>query len=414
VTLTVSQPPTIQAIYDSWNYTSGVAPGAWLTIAGTALTTGAPQTWATTGSQLPTTLGGVTVSFNGLPAPVYYVSPTQINVLAPSGVTPGPVQVTVQSGTGASGPFAVAATATLPAVYAPASADGSAFYVTAPLEGTALLVGNSAVDPRVLRAAQPGDILDLYMIGLGATADPSDFITNQIFSGAYPVSAPVSVTVGGESATVLFAGLTSPGLYLVRIMAPSDLAAGQSAIQVSTGGAHTRSSLFLTLGAAPQGNLLQNGSFESPLSGNWQFSVDGTTGAVASIQLTASTAVDGSYSAEIGVPTAAATTTANSPCLYCAVQLWQGGVAFQQGHVYVLRFWAKADTARTMNFGVGENGGGFPSYGLSTAVALGADWQQYVFYFQATATDPAGRLNFYFGNQSGNTWLDAVVLQETN
>ena len=67
--------------------------------------------------------------------PVYYVSPTQINVLVPSGVTPGPVEVTVQSGSSTSAPFAIAATATLPAVYAPASSDGSAFYVTASNHG---------------------------------------------------------------------------------------------------------------------------------------------------------------------------------------------------------------------------------------------------------------------------------------
>jgi len=72
-------------------------------------------------------------------------------------------------------------------------------------------VGNSAADSRVVRAAYSGDVLDLYMIGLGATADPSGFVTDRVFSGAFPVSAPVTATVGGASAPVLFAGLTSPG-----------------------------------------------------------------------------------------------------------------------------------------------------------------------------------------------------------
>jgi uncharacterized protein (TIGR03437 family) len=74
----------------------------------------------------------------------------------------------------------------------------------------------------------PGDSLDLYMIGLGPTLDPSKFITDRVFSGAFPVSAPVTAMAGSEPANIVFAGLTAPGLYLVRIVLPSDLAAGAS------------------------------------------------------------------------------------------------------------------------------------------------------------------------------------------
>jgi uncharacterized protein (TIGR03437 family) len=130
---------------------------------------------------LPITLGGVTVSFNGIPAALYYVSPTQISALAPAGISPGQVCVIVQSNGVSSDPFLVMGTATLPEAYALPTADGGTFFVTAALAGTATLIGNSAVDARVLRAAQPGDVLDLYMIGLGATVDPSKFITDQCF-----------------------------------------------------------------------------------------------------------------------------------------------------------------------------------------------------------------------------------------
>ena len=119
------------------------------------------------------------------------------------------------------------------------------------LAGTATLVGNSAVDSRVLRAAQPGDTLDLYMIGLGATADRSNFVTDQVFAGAFPLGATIDVTIGGKRAPVAFAGLTSPGLYLVRISVPVDLAQGPQPIQVSAGAAKTPSSLVMTIGALP-------------------------------------------------------------------------------------------------------------------------------------------------------------------
>jgi uncharacterized protein (TIGR03437 family) len=137
-------------------------------------------------------------------------------------------------------PFTITVTATLPAIYALPNANGSTFFVTAALAGTATLIGTNSVDSRVARAAHPGDTLDLYMIGLGATADISKFVTDEVFSGAYPLSATVTASIGGEQAQVLFAGLTSPGLYLVRIVVPSDLPPGPQPIQVLAGASQTR------------------------------------------------------------------------------------------------------------------------------------------------------------------------------
>jgi uncharacterized protein (TIGR03437 family) len=388
----------IQAIVDAWNYTPGIAPGLWVTIGGTNFAPFAETANFGAFQQLPTNLGGLSVTFNGVPAALYYADTKQVNALVPASIVPGPVQVLVEANGVNSNPFAITAKATQPAIYALPNADGSTFFVTAALQGTGFLVGNSAIDSRVLRPVFPNDIIDLYMIGLGATADPSKFVTNEQFTGAFPVSAQVSATVGGQPAPVLFAGLTSPGLYLVRIFIPPNLPAGPQTIQVSTSGAQTRP-LTLTLGT-PGANLIQNGSFESALAGTWNFTVNGSQGAAASVQTTTSTSVDGQSSAQVTV-TAAATDTAN----FESVQLSQTGLSLQQGQVYRLLFSAKADAARTLHFGVPGS--------LDSAVTLGTNWQQYVIYFQATATVSAAELDFYFGDQTGNTWLDAVILQGT-
>jgi uncharacterized protein (TIGR03437 family) len=153
----------------------------------------------------------------------------------------------VQVNGASSSPFTVNAKAAQPAVYAPPTPDASAFFVTAALAGTATLVGNSATDARLVRPVNPGDTLDLYMIGMGVTIDPSKFITDKVFSGAFPVSAPVTATVGGKTANLVFAGLTAPGLYLVRIVVPPDLPAGPQPLQVSAGGIQTRSALLLQI-----------------------------------------------------------------------------------------------------------------------------------------------------------------------
>jgi uncharacterized protein (TIGR03437 family) len=242
--------PAIQAVVDSWGYSAGIAPGLWVTIGGTNLA-GAPQTWNLDGVQtLPVLLGGTSVTFNSAPAALLYVSGTQINALVPASVAAGKVDVVAQVNGVNSVPFSVTARAAQPAVYAPPSADGSTFFVTAALAGTATLVGNSATDPRVTRAANPGEAIDLYMIGLGATADPAQFVTDRVFSGAFPLSAAVSATVGGKTANVLFAGLTAPGLYLVRMVVPVDVAPGTQALVLSAGGVGTRGSLVLQVGTS--------------------------------------------------------------------------------------------------------------------------------------------------------------------
>ena len=60
-----------------------------------------------------------------------------------------------------------------------------------------------------------------------------------------------------------------------------------------------------------------------------------------------------------------------------------------------------------------QNGAPFQNYGLNSAVGLSDTWQQFVIYFQASVTNPAARIDFYFGDQTGRTWLDGIVLQDT-
>jgi len=57
-----------------------------------------------------------------------------------------------------------------------------------------------------------------------------------VFSGAYPTTSPVTVTIGGANATVLFAGLVGPGLYQINVTVPSTLADGDQAVIATVAG----------------------------------------------------------------------------------------------------------------------------------------------------------------------------------
>ncbi|HLK49128.1 MAG TPA: hypothetical protein VKT49_13390 [Bryobacteraceae bacterium] len=90
-TATVSTNATITAVAAGGNLTGGgdaakVSAGTVVTInaaPGTALMNGAAASADLTQNQLPTSLSGTEVYFNGIRAPLFYVSPTQINAQIP-------------------------------------------------------------------------------------------------------------------------------------------------------------------------------------------------------------------------------------------------------------------------------------------------------------------------------------------
>src|SRR5207245_3960627 len=99
--------PVIQdpgGVVNGASFASGLASGAWMTIRGTKLsaTTRIWQSADFQGAQMPTSLDGVSVSINGRAAYVYYVSPTQLNVLAPGDDFLGAASIQVKNANGAS------------------------------------------------------------------------------------------------------------------------------------------------------------------------------------------------------------------------------------------------------------------------------------------------------------------------
>ena len=183
------------AIVNSASFMAGVAPRALVTIFGASLAGGI--TGRATTLPLPTQISGVRVTMNGQPASLVFVSDRQINLVAPSNLAGSTAELVVTWG-------AESITTTVPLK----PVDPAIFVIDGARSGAVLIAGTGQTT--LARPAAAGDILEIYATGLGQ-----------------PAARP-TVTVGGRTAEVLFAGPTPsfPGLDQINIRVPTGLAAG--------------------------------------------------------------------------------------------------------------------------------------------------------------------------------------------
>jgi uncharacterized protein (TIGR03437 family) len=142
------------------------APGAIVSIFGSNFIS---QLTVPGGDPLPTSLQGVSVTFNGTKAPLFFVAPGQINAQVPYEITrtSATVQITTPAGTSNTETINVAAAS--PAIFTAAqNGAGQAVVVFA---NTTTIVGpiKSGTD---WRPAKTGDTITIYINGLGAVTPP--------------------------------------------------------------------------------------------------------------------------------------------------------------------------------------------------------------------------------------------------
>jgi uncharacterized protein (TIGR03437 family) len=213
---------------------AAIAQNAWVAIYGIDLAPASlgqgGMTWSDAPSfpsQMPTVLDGVTVSVNGQPAYVYYVSGSQVNVLTPLDSSTGPVAVTVYNGTETS----VAYTAHLQAVSPGLLRFGDGVHVAA-VHGDGTYVGPASwsTPGYTFTPAAPGETFMLYCDGLGLPTSPVT-AGSAVQRGDLATPWP-TVTIGDTSASVKYAGLISPGLYQLNVVVPSIAVSGDNQVVV--------------------------------------------------------------------------------------------------------------------------------------------------------------------------------------
>lgn len=245
VTLAIQAAPpavNITAVADGASFQSDFASATWVSIFGTNLsqTTRGWQASDFVGALLPTSLSGVSVTINGLPAYVEYISPTQINVLAPDDSTLGPVQVQVTAPEGTSNSFTAQKQQLALAFF---TIGGG--YIAA-LHANYTLVGKPNLLPGVVtQPAKPGEIILVYATGFGPTNPPAP--SAQLVATPAMLANSVQVTIGGAGASVGYAGLVEAGLYQLNVTVPN-VPDGDAVVLAQIGNVQTQAGVLITVG----------------------------------------------------------------------------------------------------------------------------------------------------------------------
>jgi len=249
--------PEIMNVENAATFQTTLAPSTYAVIFGQYLSTTNPgRVWAaddfTQNSNntfnMPIMLDGTSVTIGGVPAFINYISPAQLNIITPPGVTGRSVPVVVKVNGLVSAAFNITLQTLAPSFFTwqPATSDSGKYLIAQHADyarvGKIGLFPDQSAD--FTTPASPGETIILYGTGFGPTTPP---IANGIETDTvYPLIPTPTATFGGEAATVVFAGLVPPlsQIYQFDVTIPSDARTGDSALVVTVNGTRSFSGLI--------------------------------------------------------------------------------------------------------------------------------------------------------------------------
>lgn len=218
-----------------------VSPGAILALYGTDLGPAALKA-VTPGDAgyFDNCAAGTSVTFDGIPAPMIYASPTQLGAIAPYAVAgKAAVDVQVRNQGVLSNTVRVPVQAATPALFTAngsGTGQGAIFNQDGSLNGAA-------------NAAARGSIVVLFATGEGQT-NPAG-TDGRVATDSYPKPVlPVKVNIGGVDAQVLYYGAAPflvAGAMQVNARVPAGIAPGAAPLVLSVGGFDSRSGVTLAV-----------------------------------------------------------------------------------------------------------------------------------------------------------------------
>jgi len=158
-------------------------------------------------------LSGTRVLFDGLPAPLLFVSADEINLIAPASVAArAKTRIDIEIGGEVITTLTVGVAGAAPALL---TLDGTGTGQVAAINQDGSLNGSSnGLSSDLSAPASAGSVVALYLIGLGASGEPDGAVA--VGAKDLPARFAPEVRIGGEPADVLYAGL-APGLVTAAI-----------------------------------------------------------------------------------------------------------------------------------------------------------------------------------------------------
>jgi uncharacterized protein (TIGR03437 family) len=209
-----------------------VSGGTLISVFGSGL---APSAEEAQGIPYPIVLGGVSVTVNGVAAPLLFVSGGQINLQVPFGVSGSSATIIVVNNNGAeTGSFSNEVTVRLatssPGIF---SVDGTGFGPGTVVHADFSLVSEAA-------PASAGETVIIFLTGLGQLSPPiPDGAAAPVDPLSRTTDSDLQVLVNGEVGTVLFSGAAPGfvGLYQINMTIPNPVVAGTASVAIFTANA---------------------------------------------------------------------------------------------------------------------------------------------------------------------------------
>ncbi len=201
---------TIRGVVNAATYKEMAAPGSLISVFGSHL---AGATKLATGNPIDFTNSEVTANINGVPAPVVYASPTQLNVQVPYAAGAGPAVLSIKNNGQAAG-FLFQLAASAPGIFTDAAGG---------------VIPQSAV--------KAGAVATVYVTGAGEVTPTLNTGYSATANNQYKAVQPVSVTVGGVPAFVQLAALAinQVGVLQLDFIVPRSIASGAQPVVVTVG-----------------------------------------------------------------------------------------------------------------------------------------------------------------------------------
>jgi uncharacterized protein (TIGR03437 family) len=218
-----------------------LAPGSLASLFGSGF--GSATAQATT-IPLPATLGNFSMTVGGIPAPLLFVSSTQVNFQVPWTVPAGPADV-VATVNGTPLPKLTATIGAVePGIFSVGYGTGQAIAINS--DGS-LTAPAGSIPGYATRPAKPGETIIILATGLGAV-DKSIATGAAASDGIRNTTVIPTVLINGTPATVAFSGLSPQfvGVNQLNVVVPS-VSAGVVSLQIDAAGVRTTDKVTIAI-----------------------------------------------------------------------------------------------------------------------------------------------------------------------